>query len=99
RAEQRATVDEPLRQGAAARPVLVLLAPVVVPDVHAATLTDKEATFCHDSGSRARDEARLAPAPPADARAAHRAGDRGHPRGLGADGASRRRVTHCCGGP
>ena len=38
---------EPLGAAASARPVLVLLAPLVVPDVHGGTVTDKEAIFCH----------------------------------------------------
>jgi Predicted transcriptional regulator len=50
RTEKRARRNEPLRRRAAAGPVLLLLAPGVVPDVrfaHAMTLADKEAIFCH----------------------------------------------------
>src|SRR4029078_5652343 len=46
---------EALVPAAAARPVLVLLAPLVVPDVrvHAGTLPHKEDIFCHLYGMRA----------------------------------------------
>src|SRR5262249_10336210 len=43
RAEERAAVDEPLRASTSAGPVLCLLPPLVVPDVHRTTLADRGA--------------------------------------------------------
>src|ERR1051326_9204633 len=62
-AELRAARNEPLRQAAAPDQFLGLRPPVVVPDVHAGTLADKEDTFWHvsplGSNNRARHSSRL----------------------------------------